>query len=984
MVLRGSVSGVEDVPWQVDSWNIEKGLPNNSVTAIAQTQDGFLWIGTDNGLARFDGQNFRSFSPQNTPGVASTRVEALCADDSGGLWIKASGAALGYMRGGQFSRGDSEGGVGSSRVVSLKSEGADLWLANEAGVVARLNGGACYSLSTNVEASDGSLRLFHCKNGGVYAASSRSLEQVTSRGAERMIQVATGKLRFLVPGRRGWWLGSGSSLRLLEGEKSVSEVGFPTNVLSSTRVAHEDRDGNLWIGTEVSGLWCRMTDGTVQAFSSTNGLGADSVACLFEDRQGTIWAGSEGGGLTRLRRRLFHVLPLMEGLSGAAVTTICDGGAEGIWVGTERNGLIRVGNGVIQGVRTAEGHEIRRIRTVTVDSAGRVWSGTQDDGLFYLQDGELKPFKALGAARHISAAFEDDRWGLWIGAETAGQIYRVVGDAPQQFTMPEAPLIMDVRVFANDGTGGLWIGTGGRGLFHWNGRDYRNYTHSAGLGSDTIWSLLVDSSNRCVWVGTAGGGLSRWKDGKVQTCTEREGLHDNVVCQMLDDGAGCLWCSSPHGVFRVSKSELTDYFEGRSATVHSAVFGMGDGLPSLECAGGSQPAGFRGVDGRLWWPTAKGLTWVNPGDLKSDPTPPSVVVDEMVVDDQPVRIRQGSLLPAEIRPGSHRVELRYTALSWLAPDFVKFRVKLEEFDRSWVETGLRRMVHYTGLPPGQYQFQVMAANRDGVWSVPAPGIRLSVQPFFWQTWWFKLCLACALAVSVGLLVTWFLRRRHRARIEGLERMHAVEQERARIAQDIHDDLGASLTEIALLSELAQTQMDQPQAARGHLDSIFTKARSLARATDEIVWALHPKNNSLEPSLNFITRSAQEFLRAAGLRCRLDFPEELPDAPMHSATRHHLYLSVKEALNNVAKHGAATEVWLRLKCGKDSIVLEVEDNGRGFDPGQVQQAEKSASASGRGHGLKNMEQRMRSVGGRFEQESRLGQGTVNRFILPLRS
>lgn len=264
------------------------------------------------------------------------------------------------------------------------------------------------------------------------------------------------------------------------------------------------------------------------------------------------------------------------------------------------------------------------------------------------------------------------------------------------------------------------------------------------------------------------------------------------------------------------------------------------------------------------------------------------------------------------------------------------------------------------------------------------GHRLRLRSHVWQTWWFQAGIACALAGGTVALVVWIIRRQHRVRLERLGGLCAVELERARIAQDIHDYLGAGLTEIALLSELAQSQIEEPQAARRHLDSIFTNARNLARATDEIVWALHPKNNSVELSLNFITRSAQDFLRTAGLRCRLDLPPELPDATMPSATRHHLFLAVKEALNYVVKQAAATEVWLRVESRANSITLAVKDNGRGIDPIAVHAAAKSRSASGRGHGLRSMEQRMRSVGGQFEQTSAIGRGTVTRFIVPLQT
>ena len=883
--------------------------------------------------------------------------------------------------------------IGHEKIVSLNHDGNVLWCANDHGVIGKLEHGTYLPVATNVAAVAASLKLVHREGGLGPTALSQVLDQRLQAGQlERLAGIAPGALRFAAPGRAGWWLGTESFLKALGESNQISLVDLPTNILSSTRVALEDRQGNLWLGTEQHGLWCRGNDGTMQAYSTTNGLGGDTVLCLFEDRQGAIWVGCEGGGLNRLRPRPFHVLPRSSAIWGEPATAVCEGRPGELWVGTEHNGLCRLANGLAQPVGLGQMPPIRRIRSLKFDSTQRLWVGTQEDGLFYFQDGVLGAFRSLLRVRQVSALFEDDRWGLWLGTGMANTIFRIVGDAPQRFSVPYSLPNLDVRVFADDGAGGLWFGTHGNGLFHWNGRDYAHYARGDGLGSDTIWSLLKDAADQSLWIGTAGGGLSRFKAGRLQTCTTQEGLYDDVICQILDDGRGWLWCSSQRGIFRVSKAALGEFFDGGKTWVLSVPYGLGDGLPSLECAGGSQPAGCRSSDGKLWWPTAKGLVWVAPDEMPADAEPPTVLLDELLVDDKPVSYSRGSgtasrmadtTIPvAEVGPGTRRIEIHFTALSWAAPEFVRFRHRLDGFDQDWVETGRNREVHYTGLPPKQYHFQVIAANRDGIWNSIGAGMLVRIQPYSWQTWWFKLGSALALSGGAGILIAWMVHRRHQVRLQRLERQHAVEQERARIAQDIHDDLGASLTQIALLSELAQRQIGEPQAARGHLDLIFKSARTLARATDEIVWALHPKNNDVELTLGFITRFAQEYLRVAGVACRLELPDELPAAEMPSTTRHHLYLAVKEALNNVVKHAGATEVWLRLKCGEDTLSLTVEDNGRGFDQAGFAAKADWHSPSRRGNGLQGMEKRMRAVDGTFEQISRVGSGTVTRFTVAL--
>jgi signal transduction histidine kinase len=655
-----------------------------------------------------------------------------------------------------------------------------------------------------------------------------------------------------------------------------------------------------------------------------------------------------------------------------------------MWFGTERGGLHRLTTATNEPVLLENGKTLKRIGSLGLDSTRRLWVGTQEGGLYYVDKKTLRYAGLFSSNRRISALLEDDRWGLWVGAGKPAELYRIVGDAPRKFPLPGDVSSMDVSVFAADGEGGLWFGTRGEGLFHWNGRDYAHYDRKNGVKSDVITALLWDETEQCLWVGTVGGGLSRLKGERIDTYGLEQGLHDDTIHQILDDRFGWLWCASAHGVFRVSKSHLNDLFANRTNAVISIPYGLSDGLPSLECAVNSQPGGCRSSDGRLWWPTAKGLAWVNPAAIPTNAIPPRVFLDGLVVDGRAVEIPQtaSSGSPVILAPGIHQVDFEFSALSWPMPEFVRFRYCLEGADERWIDAVRERAAHYNGLKAGNYVFRVTGVSRDGVWSAAPACVAVQIKPFFWQTWWFETCVVCLLAGGVGIAVLVTARRRHRRRIETLERLRALEQERVRIAQDIHDDLGASLTQIALLSELARGELQKPEAARDYLDRIFTCARKLARSTDEIVWALHSKNNTVELSLDFITHYAQEFLKNTGVRCRLDMPAELPDLTLPSTTRHHLFLAVKEALGNVVKHASATEVWLRLTCSGNRLVLTIEDNGTGIAPLPAQDSPGSRKVRRQGNGMQNMRQRMESVGGHFECVSQPGQGTLIRLTVAL--
>jgi signal transduction histidine kinase len=321
------------------------------------------------------------------------------------------------------------------------------------------------------------------------------------------------------------------------------------------------------------------------------------------------------------------------------------------------------------------------------------------------------------------------------------------------------------------------------------------------------------------------------------------------------------------------------------------------------------------------------------------------------------------------------LEFHYTGLSLGAPENVRFRYQIEGFDDHWIEAGQERMVSYSLLPAGHYRFHVTACDNSGIWNEPGAVLAFAVAPFFWQTWWFRLAVLAGLIASVVAVVRYVSYRRLRLRLRTLEQEAALQKDRARIAKDLHDDLGAHLSQIAMLSELAQTDFDKPTQARTHIDQIFRTARAVTRSLDEIVWEVNPRNDSLDRFVAHLCTFAPEFLRAAGIKCRLDVPMELPATVLPANVRHHLYLAFKETLHNVAKHAMATQVWLRLSIATQELVLVIEDNGRGFQASPHSVPEED--------GLLNLHQRMSEIGGRFQQHSEPGRGTRTVLVAPLR-
>jgi len=448
-----------------------------------------------------------------------------------------------------------------------------------------------------------------------------------------------------------------------------------------------------------------------------------------------------------------------------------------------------------------------------------------------------------------------------------------------------------------------------------------------------------------------------------------------------------LWMGSNRGIFHVRLSELEEFFEGKRDRVRSIVYGKGEGLPSLQASFDFFPGAFRGRDGSLWMPTRTGLALIRPDQIRDDPRPPTVLIENIAVDERtapPDEANPFSLRPLQwtkflagptslkIPPRHHKVDFDFTALSFTAPENVHFRYKLEGVDPDWVDAGGVRHAGYSLLPAADYKFHVTACNHRGVWNPEAATLAFTVTPFFWQTWWFRGTMLLAFSILLVAVARVIFLRRVRAQMRELEQQAALHKERARIAKDIHDDLGANLTEIALLTELAQHDATAPGKSEVYFDRIAGTARHVIKSLDEIVWAVNPRNDTLADFIDYTAQFALDHLRVADIRCRLDLPDVAPQRELSADVRHNLFLTTKEALHNVVKHSKATEAWVRIAVSDEGVRIVVEDNGCGFEF-----APETATADG----LRNMENRLRDIGGALKVQSQLGRGSKVTIELP---
>ena len=982
-ILSAHAAGTNAPPaYTVRAFEGEDGLPQNSVISMVQTRDGYLWLGTVNGLARFDGIRFTVFDEENTPGLSSSPVVSLFEDSRGNLWIGTQTAGTVMMRNGRVivpGKGElSVGGEERRLIAACEDDDGAVWLYNKNGDVWRYHQNRFRRFV--ITPSDGGQPKSIIKetNGPVWVSTVRGQYAIGPVRDDNALElpiserIAPGPLLdTLVPSRHGgYWRLVNLEIQKCDSNRTDVLVKYPWAAQRrEIGAACEDADGNLLVGTIGAGLFRITRSGQV---TTNEGLSNNTVLSLLLDRGGTLWVGTDGGGLNRLRRQRFESL---DEIQGWTVQSVCEDAPGGLWIGSHGNGLAHWTNGAL---RRFEGTEY--VKTVFVDRAGRAWVGTDNAGLF--QGEQFRRVTGNGLIDSQVQAIHQERTGrLWFG--TLNGLVSWNEREWKRFTTRDGLSSDMITAMADDEQGDLWIGTRHGGLNRLHEGKFTSFRKSDGLPSDDISSLLLDAQG-VLWIATFNRGLARLHHGHWTRFTTREGLASNNLGYLVEDNEGNLWIGSNAGVTRVRKQALNDFANGAIKSVPLRAYGKGDGLPAAECTTGSQPGAWRGRSGRLWLPTIKGLASVDPAQLNPNTNPPPVMIDSVLIDDEPATSRRVGELErvVSLRPGQERLEIQFSSLNLGAPEHARFRYQLEGYEKEWTEIAGSTspksspgVAHYPKLSPGHYTFHVTACNEDGVWNEAGSTLAVIVQTPFWRTWWFSTALAIAVFALVAGIVRYLSTQKLRRQLLVLKQQEALEKERARIARDIHDQVGASLTQVALLGELVEADKDAPQEIEAHAKQISQTARETTRALDEIVWTVNPQNDTLEGLVNYICKYAQDYLAVAGVSYRFDVPSQLPARTIAPDVRHNVFLAAKEAVTNIVRHAKASAAWIRMKLEANSFTVEIEDNGRGL-------AGMDPEAASRRSGLKNMRKRMEDIGGTFSMKSGSEGGALVCFMIPL--
>lgn len=959
------------IPMLVRNWSTREGLPQGHVRALIHSSDGFLWLATDGGLARFDGFEFKSYGMPE--GLRSAAVLSLLEARDGSLWMGTMGGGLSVIREGRivktYTRAD---GLPSETVTLLAQDGeGKIWVADRAGF-ARLTG-------ERFEPVEGSPRdgpsswlpaLFGARDGSISACFS-----------------------------------DGSVWSWKDRKWQRPEPGGPSQVSAFC----EDAEGRIWAGDRNRRLWCREADGTWkshQAPGERNFISSLSVA-----PDGTIWLAFFRSGVLAFRDGKF-IAPETRGepFLDVAESVLAGPGGQ-VWIGSSNRGVYALAPSKIQ-MAVAEGGEAARttnfIGALAESSSGTFVAGSQGAGFFQWREGKAErfidsaipgPFLFVNVMRKSPdgtlwagtgkgllqirdglnvpwprpAALNSDIWdltddpagGLWIGTGM-GTLYQLQDGRATE--VPFASKRVPVKGLAFDHEGSLWVGTRGEGLYQRRDGAWRRYGRDDGLPSELIRTIHPGKDD-ALWIGTLGGGLVLRQGERFLAISSREGLPDDTISQILEDREGRLWLGTNKGLAILSSADVAKLRKGEAGPVYPRVIDRYDGLLSEEF---TVVPPVKTSDGRLAFATTEGFAILKAADFPQGESMPPVFLEKVIADGREVSSKGGKV---ELPPGVKRLEFRFTGLHFAAPGRLRFRNRLIGLEDAWGEPDFQRMAEYRNLSAGNYRFEVSASTGNGLWSKQAAAVEIIIRPHLWERWWFRASAAATLV----LLVAYFVRQRERARaqvrIRKLEREQAVDAERARIARDLHDDVGASLTQVALLSQLAEGSIErQPEKAGEQVREIFNTVREVTDSLEEIVWAVNPDNDTLENFMLYLGNLVQSFSHTAGLRSRFDMPENLPAITMPATARHHLYLATKEILHNVVKHAQATEVRMRLSLDARGFALTVEDDGIGFEG---EEGDFGPDADG----LRNLRRRLEQIGGKCLRHAAPGKGTAVEMQVP---
>ena len=942
-------------------WRQEQGLPQDTVRAITQTQDGFLWLGTNEGLVRFDGYDFVTFT-KSDGSLPGNTVAKLCVDRNGDLWIGTFDGLARYSKG-IFKVFTAKDGLPPGSVTALTEDhhGA-IWLA-AGGIVSRYENGKFTNFpKASVDPITPGRVIYASRDNGIWVGGKGGVAKLSG---DRFIpfyakDLSGNIVTSILEDARGLWIGGTKGIVLVRPDggtqRYTARDGLPGDFVLAMR---EDRAGNLWIGTSV-GL-SRFQNGRFTTFPAETKEDRDLVWALFEDREGDLWVGTNSS-VTRLRDDLFTTYGQPEGLPSDEPFVVHQDTSQRIWFGYHDSGLVQLEPGKTRRFGTSEGLSNNEVYNIRDDPNGDLLIGSKG-GLDRLRAGKFSHYVVPNPeTRSVYDALVDRHGHLW-AANSMG-VFEFDGSQWHSIASGFGVSLLE----APDGT--IWAALLHTGLWKIENtlgaeKRTRRFTTKDGLGSNELRSLYAEPDGT-LWVGTFGGGLSLFRNGAFHNFTARDGLLSDNVSHIEDDGLGYLWLSTTRGICRIAKRELRDFAAGKIRELKPDNYGVADGLRSAQCAPAVPAAGggARTSDGRLWFPTGRGVAMIDSRTVSKNTAVivPFTNISEIIVDGHATN-------PAaftSFKPGTGNVQFRYTGLYLGAPERLRYSYKLEGLDRDWTPAESRREITYNSLPPGRYNFRVQAILLKGGSSESR--FAFEVQPHIYQTRWFYAL--CSVSLLGGVYGLYYIRLK---RVQS--RFVLVAKERTRMAREIHDTLAQGLIGIShQLDALSMKLREDVDLAQQHLDLARKMARHSLTEARRSVFDLRSSEFEKKDLPATLVTSAPLWAAGSRVEVKVEVAEVLQ--PLPADVEQNMLRIAQEAVANAVRHAKASVILVQLEIAGRVLRLRVKDNGQGFRP-------SDAFSLFAGHfGILGMRERTERLGGEFALSSDLGSGTLVEVKVPL--
>jgi ligand-binding sensor domain-containing protein len=910
------------------TYSIEKGLSEAVVNDLIQVRDGYIWIATGYGLNRFDGTKFKNYYEEN--GLGSNKIYSLFEDNSHTIWV-GTGAGVNSIKSDSIQTHAALAPLESSTILEVfQDDNNEFWFATDGQGVWHLdkNQNLTQYSTVNGLANDRIRDIVQDAEGTLWFGTRGGLTSLKD-GNFRSYTTADGlpdnKIRDLQVDKEGMmlWIATREGLSRFKENQFVNfaeQDGLINNRIQS--ISPDDK-GNLWLGTEDGASF--FENGRFTNYSVDEGLTNNTIYATLYDQENNIWFGTLGGGISVFLGKQFKNYTIEDGLPNPVITSITQDNKGNHWIATLGGGIARLNNGDFKIYNEETGLVNNKAYNVVYDSKNRLLVGTRwglsilENETFYNYDETELPYRKIRAIHERSNKDE-----YWFGTLGEG-VLRLKDNTFTSFSVEDGLAHNRVLAVEESTDGAMWFATYG-GVSRYKDGSFTNYTIKDGLPNNGVLDI-VKAKDGALWFSTFGG-IARFEDGTFTPVTAQDGLPDEVCYFIIQGDDKKFWIGTNKGVIRF---DYDIYKQAENQQERNNAFKLitqNQGLIANEMNAG---AGYKDKEGNLWFGSVSGLTQFDPDLQKNSNVPPTIHIEDVRISDELVKNRRDLEVPSDAR----NILIEFVGINFSAPEQITYRYRLKNSGEDWRDTN-QREVRYSALLPGDYQFQVKAKNSEGIWSRETARLSFTVLAPFWMQWWFIVLILLALAGIVFFIYNYYRVRK----------MVDIERMRVRIASDLHDDVGSSLTEIALQSDFLQTT-DASDELKESVQHIGAQSRRIVSSLDDIVWSIDARNDTLGD----LTDRMQDYINniLSDRQVVYHFDDLDMDKKLTVPMKENLYLIFKEAINNIAKHSNATKVEVQLRTDADFFYLIIHDNGT-----KISQKRKT------GHGLRNMDMRAQRI------------------------